>query len=98
MLNRVPLIRRLGLHEVVSFRAVYGALSDKNDPALGAAGLYSFPVGSQAPGRMPYMEYSVGVENVFNLLRFDYVRRISYTEGLSPEERGGFRVSLRVSL
>jgi len=98
LLNRVPLIRRLGLREVVSFRAMVGSLSERNNPAHNGAGLYTFPAGSRAPGREPYMEYTLGVENIFNLVRLDYVRRISYTEGLLPEERGGFRVSLRVSL
>ena len=97
ILNRIPLINSLGLREVVSFRALYGSLSDRNNPALGGAGLYTFPAHTRTLGSTPYMEYSVGLENIFNVLRIDYIRRISYTEGLEPEQRNGFKVALRIS-
>ena len=44
------------------------------------------------------MEYSVGLENIFNLLRVEYFRRISYTEGLDRAAKNGFKISFRVSL
>ncbi|MBR5724883.1 MAG: carboxypeptidase-like regulatory domain-containing protein [Bacteroidales bacterium] len=97
ILNRIPLINTLGLREVASFRALAGSLSDRNNPALGGEGLYTFPAHTRTLDRTPYMEYSVGLENIFNLLRVDYIRRISYTEGLDPAEKNGFKVSLRVS-
>ena len=97
ILNRIPLINSLGLREVVSFRALAGTLTDRNNPALGGEGLYTFPAHTRTLGRTPYMEYSVGLENIFNLLRVDYIRRISYTEDLEPADRYGFKVSLRVS-
>ena len=97
ILNRIPLINTLGLREVVSFRALAGSLSDRNNPALGGEGLYTFPSHTRTLDKTPYMEYSVGLENIFNLLRVDYIRRISYTEGLDKAEKNGFKVSLRVS-
>jgi hypothetical protein len=97
ILNRIPLINTLGLREVVSFRALTGSLSDRNNPALGGAGLYAFPAHTRTLDKTPYMEYSVGLENIFNLLRVDYIRRISYTEGLEKNEKYGFKISLRVS-
>ena len=49
-------------------------------------------------GKMPYMEYSVGIENIFKFLRIDYIRRISYTEGLTEAEKFGVKISLRFTI
>ena len=98
ILNRIPLINRLGLREVVSFRAVAGSLSDKNNPALGADGLYAFPDGTHLLGKAPYMEYTVGLENIFNILRVDYVRRINYNDWIPDEMKQGFKVSIHISM
>ena len=97
ILNRIPLINRLGLREVVSFRALAGTVSERNMPTPGS-GLYAFPEQTRILGPVPYMEYSVGLENIFNLLRVEYFRRISYTEGLDRAAKNGFKVSFRVSL
>ena len=98
ILNRIPLINRLKLREVVSFRALTGSLSEKNNPLFGAEGLFLLPEGTKMMTKMPYMEYSVGLENIFKFLRVDYIRRISYTEGLSEAQKHGFKISFRVSL
>jgi hypothetical protein len=44
------------------------------------------------------MEYTVGIENIFKFLRVDYIRRISYTEGLSESEKFGFKISFRFTI
>ncbi|MCR4860145.1 MAG: DUF5686 and carboxypeptidase regulatory-like domain-containing protein [Bacteroidales bacterium] len=98
ILNRIPLINRLKLREVVSFRAITGSLSEKNNPLFGSEGLYLLPEGMKMMTSKPYMEYSIGLENIFKFLRVDYIRRISYTEGLSEAEKHGFKISFRVSL
>ena len=44
ILNRIPGINRLGLRGVVSFSAIYGGLTKKNNPYLpGNEGLYALP-------------------------------------------------------
>ena len=98
ILNRIPLINRLKLREVVSFRALTGTLSEKNNPLFGADGLYALPEGTRMLTKVPYMEYSIGIENIFKFLRIDYIRRISYTEGLTEAQKNGFKISFRVSL
>ena len=98
ILNRIPLINKLKLREVVSFRAITGSLSEKNNPYFGTEGLYILPAGTTLMGKMPYMEYSVGLENIFKFLRIDYIRRISYTEGLSEKEKYGIKISFRVTI
>ena len=98
ILNRIPLINRLGLREVVSFRAIAGSLSDKNNPLKDGNGLYAFPEGTHLLGKTPYMEYTVGLENIFNILRVDYVRRISYTDWIPDDMKQGFKVSIHITM
>ena len=43
-------------------------------------GLYGFPAGSGVMGRAPYMEASVGIENIFKFMRLDYVWRLNYRD------------------
>ena len=99
ILNRIPLINRLRLREVVGFNILYGALSDKNDPSQGdRTGLYQLPSGTRAIGSVPYMEYSIGIENILKFLRVDFVRRLSYTDGVAPKDRWFIRLDLKFSL
>ena len=65
LLNRIPLIKKLQWREVFCFRGLWGHLTDKNNPAINGEGLYRFPAGSYTMGKEPYMEASVGIENIF---------------------------------
>ena len=78
--NRLPLIKKLQLREVVSFRGWFGDLSDKNNPYLNGEGLYRFPENTYLTGNTPYMEIGAGVANIFKLVRVDYVWRLSYRD------------------
>ena len=98
ILNRIPLINRLRLREVVGFNFLYGGLSTKNDPAYDHTDLYLFPQNTIPFGTKPYMEYSVGVENIFKFLRVDYVRRLAYLDGLEPADRWFIRLDLKFAL
>jgi len=85
ILNKVPFIKKLKWREVFSFKAIYGGLRDENNPLYssevfkfqeneaGQATTYGF-------GRDPYMEASVGLTNIFKILRVDAVRRLNYLE------------------
>jgi hypothetical protein len=97
ILNRVPLIKKLRLREVLAFNAVYGGLSQKNNPLLMHEGLYAMPEGCSPMGKTPYMEMSVGVENILKFIRVDWVHRLSYTEGLSAKEKNGVRLTFRLT-
>jgi hypothetical protein len=77
LLNRIPLIQYLKLREILSFRGMYGSLKDMNDPSF-SNGLYRFPAGTYRMGKDPYLEAGVGVENIFKILRVDYVWRLTY--------------------
>lgn len=99
ILNRIPLINRLRLREVVGFNILYGGLTPKNDPAQGdPAGLYRFPENTVPFGTMPYMEYSLGIENILSFLRVDFVRRLTYIDGLEGWDRWFIRLDLKFAL
>ncbi|MDB5109576.1 MAG: hypothetical protein JWR67_690 [Mucilaginibacter sp.] len=99
-LNKIPLLKKLKWREVVSFKAAWGGLSDLNNPALHPS-LYQFPVTSTgqpityALGGVPYMEGSVGIENIFKFLRVDLVRRFDY---LDHPEISKYGIRARVKL
>ena len=93
LFNRLPLIKKLQFREVVSFRGWYGDLSDKNNPDKNGEGLYRFPDNTYMMGDKPYMEIGAGVENIFKLIRIDYVWRLSYRDHIGTP-KGGLRFKM----
>lgn len=99
ILNKIPLVRRLRLREVAGFNILYGGLSAKNNPAAdNPTGLFQLPEGTSPLGEKPYMEWSVGIENIFKFIRIDYIRRISYNEGMSGKEKGFFKIEFKFTI
>jgi hypothetical protein len=94
ILNYIPVLKHLKLREVVCFRALYGHLSRRNDPQYNPD-LLEFPadVNVQRMSSTPYMELSVGLENIFKFLRVDYVRRLSY-RNTPGTDRDGVRIGM----
>ena len=94
LLNYVPVLKKLKLRAVVSFRGLYGSLSKKNDPTKNED-LYQFPLGTNCRGlgKKPYMEIGAGLDNIFTFLRVDYVWRLTYrdTPGVN---KSGVRIQL----
>ncbi|WP_164108072.1 MULTISPECIES: DUF5686 and carboxypeptidase-like regulatory domain-containing protein [Sphingobacterium] len=85
ILNKIPLIKRLQLREVFSFKALYGGLRDENNPTLNNK-VYAWQTNSNGEissftfGSKPYMEASVGLSNIFKILRVDLVKRLNYLD------------------
>lgn len=97
IMNRIPIIKKLKLREVVSFRGLYGKLTKKNDPLLHPE-LYQLPerVQSQRLGSKPYMELGVGIDNILTFLRLDYVWRLTYRD--NPDiDKSGVRVQVHIA-
>ena len=86
--NRIPLLKKLKWREAIGFKMLYGHLTDKNNPMNGGEGLYLFPNGSYTLGKAPYMEASIGIENIFKFLRLDYVWRLNYRDHSGIQKRG----------
>lgn len=105
LFNNIPYLRHLKLREILSFRGVVGSLSERNDPeALLADGswrnpdLYRLPTNGTVYrlDRMPYMEAAVGIDNIFKVLRVEYIRRLTYLDhpGVS---KNGVQVAISIS-
>lgn len=96
LFNLIPGVKKLQLREVFGFKCFWGYLSDKNNPAFDNS-LLKFPTGTGTfdPNRLyePYMEFSVGIDNILKVLRVDYVRRINYLDRPNVSANG-VRVSL----
>lgn len=88
LLNKTPILKKLRLREVFACRGMFGNLTDKNNPFVNGEGLYAFPEGSYLMGSKPYVEASVGVENILNLLRLDYVWRLTYKDNPGIQTKG----------
>lgn len=89
--NRIPLLKKLELREVVTSSGVWGTLSDKNNPAIDRSGnLYKFPERSIASdmGGVPYTELGLGIENIFKLLRIDYFVRLTHRNTPGAADHG----------
>ncbi|MBR1652706.1 MAG: carboxypeptidase-like regulatory domain-containing protein [Alloprevotella sp.] len=110
--NRVPLLRRLKWREYLGCNVLWGTLTDKNNPFLeknaSDSRLFYFPGHFDGSGnftfqsgvmdaKKPYVEVFAGVHNIFKILHVEYVRRLTYTEGIPESHRWGIRGMLRVT-
>ncbi len=94
ILNYIPLINRLKLREAFAVRGVWGELTARNNPA-NSPELFRFPALAKATpmGHTPYLEAAVGIDNLFKILRVDYVWRLTYRDVPGADKRG-VRVAL----
>ena len=96
LLNRIPLIKKLRWREVFCFRGLWGNLTDKNNPSSNSKGLFAFPEETYQMGKEAYMEASVGIENIFNAIRVDYVWRLNYLDHPGIQ-KNGIRATIMLS-
>lgn len=95
--NTIPGIKKLGLREVLLWRGVYGKLADRCRPSADN-NLLKFPVdAARVPMDKPYMEIGCGIDNIFHLIRLDYVWRLNYLNVPYPIDRHGLRFGLHVT-
>lgn len=89
-LDKIPLMRKLKWREVASMRGVYGSLSDENKLLLVNPNAFS------SLSKKPYVELGFGVENIFKILRFDFMYRMTYLDN-KDISRFGVRGSLQLA-
>jgi len=98
--NRIPIIKKLKLREVFTCKVLYGGLDDSNKPS-DQNSLYRFPVDGNGYNltytldKLPYVEASVGIDNIFKFFRVDYVRRLTYLNNPGVT-KSGVRARFRV--
>jgi hypothetical protein len=90
LMNKIPLIRKLQLRTLISFKAVIGSLSEKNKNAnlnykndFSQIPDFQTYTGFRTPDRTPFMEAGVGIENIFKVFRVEAMWRLNYLD--NPE-------------
>ncbi len=83
ILNKIPLLRKLKLREAVTFKAIYGRLSDRNDPDKHPeyVQFQSDENGNRVNYTLegkPYIETGFGIGNILRVLRVDAVWRLKH--------------------
>ncbi|MDR1666700.1 MAG: DUF5686 and carboxypeptidase regulatory-like domain-containing protein [Bacteroidales bacterium] len=92
IMNRIPLVRKMKLREIFTFKILWGTLSKENEygthPDLfrflsdgGVSTMYTLTY-------LPYMEANVGIDNIFKFLRLDLVKRFHYLDHPDVSEWG----------
>lgn len=83
ILNKLPLVQKLKLKEILGLKVLFGGLTSLNNPAL-HPDLYQFRVNGNglpityALQSRPYVEANIGIGNIFKVLRVDLVKRLTY--------------------
>lgn len=91
LFNRIPLIKKLDLREVFSAKVLYGNLNRENNKQMQMP-----PFIGSIKNKEPYIEVGAGIENIFNLLRVEYVRRV-FPKKMPNSVLHGIRVGVQVS-
>lgn len=84
-LNKIPAIRRLKWREVATVKALWGELEKSQNP-MNHTDLPQLPVDEEGKvmtyslEKKPYIEGSVGITNIWRLLRVDFVKRFTYLD------------------
>ncbi|HVM88653.1 MAG TPA: DUF5686 family protein [Puia sp.] len=81
--NKIPLLKKLKLREVIEGKMVYGGVRNENLDNESGQLKYpmtngittTFPLGNQ-----PYLEAGFGIANIFKLVRVDLIKRFTYLD------------------
>ncbi len=101
LFNKIPLIKKLNLREVWGAQMFYGKLNDQNNPYISDKVVH-FDTNTDGetltyvPNSQPYWEGTVGIDNILNVLKVEYVKRFTYN-GLPNVNNDRFRVSISIN-
>jgi hypothetical protein len=86
--NKIPGFNKLKWREIVGIRGVWGSLSAQNRSYI-ALPPGTYDLRDQLTGKyVPYMEMNVGIENIFNIIRIDFVYRLTHRKQADPNNPG----------
>ncbi|KAA6350967.1 hypothetical protein EZS27_001664 [termite gut metagenome] len=96
LFNRIPLVKKLKWRETFHFSALSGRLTNKNNPGYNSldGNLFLFPTRNGYTSsfamdpKIPYIEASIGISNIFKLLHIEYVRRLTYLDNPKINKHG----------
>jgi hypothetical protein len=97
LLNKVPLLRKLDFRAYATFKGVMGTTTQRNQEANRLNDFVPTEVdtyaGYRSPSKRPYMEASVGIENILKVFQIEALWRLSYLD--NPQARQfGIRVGV----
>lgn len=80
--NKIPLLKKLRLREVITAKILFGGLRKENNPAYNTDQML-FPTTNGVTSTFslngnPYLEAGFGIYNIFSFLRIDFVERFTY--------------------
>jgi hypothetical protein len=80
--NKIPLLKKLRLREVIGAKILYGGLRSENNPNDNPNQML-FPTTNEVTSTFaltgqPYVEASVGIYNIFSFIRIDFIKRFTY--------------------
>lgn len=79
--NRIPAIRRLKWRTLVTGRIMAGGVHADNARMVSPIDANGQTVaGFSSLGRVPYIEFGYGIDNIFKLLRVDATHRLTYRD------------------
>jgi hypothetical protein len=78
--NRVPFLKRLKWREVVCGQVLFGTVSNGNYSLIPTG----YPSFTRLNLNQPYAEVSYGIENIFRLVRIDFLHRLTYLDNVDP--------------
>lgn len=90
LLNRIPLLNKLKWRLLATTNVIMGGMRQSNQDLISTVspdGDETLPVGFFKNGK-PYVELGYGVENIFKLLRVDFVHRLSYLDNPNARKFG----------
>ena len=79
LLNKIPLMRKLQWRELLYARSVIGSLVYDHESVV------LFPGNMTSLGGKPYLEVGVGIENIFKIVRVDYIWRLTHENSTAPK-------------
>jgi hypothetical protein len=92
--NKIPLLKKLKLREVITAKILYGGVRVENNPDINF-NTFKFPVDKESGlsttytlNSGPYIEASAGIMNIFKLIRVDIVKRFTYLNHPQVTELG----------
>ncbi len=81
ILDKIPFIRKLGWRERFSFNGYWGDMTKANID-------YNKKSNFNLIGKVPFMEASVGIENIFHVLSIEYYRRLNHLSNPYAQKDG----------
>ena len=100
-LNKIPVLKRMKLRSILTFKGLFGNLTQLNNPELelnnNLPALPSNADGSPATFALDrYIETSIGIGNIINIFRIDLVKR--WTQLDRPDVASGYSIRARLKI